>query len=433
MMCKLINYDASIFPRIMSFAIEPTENSTGCTIDLPRGAYQLYLSSLNMADNKREIELFEKYAYSVAFTDQDYSDIIDMTFVPIPRHTSFMGDIRDRMLGKFGVRLCNDEGRQYFILEEEAKSEIRASTWDCIVIAILHDRVFDVLNCFDFDEKFGRKEKIQIYLGSYRFSSDKAEQKLSNALRTALFFTLAGYKFNLRTSQYCSFEDYFDNEYYKRVSLVYAMWNCRINDEDIKYIPLYDSFYNISGENKQKLIGILKAVLDSDYMAFDDKEVLKTHLIEGCNEIHSDPSAILLEQSLVKPAMNYIMLREKSKEAQESAEQLFKTKHYKDCATRCFYAMTFSLKALLEDQGMLADWKAGELKESETHNALESKLSDLISRGVLDQKAENDFKDVKDARWGCDYSIMVFLESDAKNCLQKMHDFCNEVERLTPH
>ena len=92
-------------------------------------------------------------------------------------------------------------------------------------------------------------------------------------------------------------------------------------------------------------------------MASDDKETLKNQLIAGCSEVHSDPNAQALEQALVKPAMNYIMLRDKCKETIESATQLYNEKHYKDCANRCYYAMMFALKALLEDQGKLADWE----------------------------------------------------------------------------
>ena len=353
--------------------------------------------------------------------------------MPVPRKRSVSEDIRNDLLGQFGLEYHNDNGRQFFTLQEEAKPEIKAATWDCILVSILHDRAFDIIECFDFDQTYSGEDKLRFSLGSYRFSTDNTEQKLSNALRTAFFFTLAGYKFGLRTQQYSRFEDYFDNEFYKRVTLVHAIWNSRTCDNDIRYIPLYDSFSNLSYENKNDLTKALKAILDSDYMAFDDKETLKNQLIEGCNEVHSDTTALALEQSLIKPTMNYIMLREKSKEAKDGAEQLYKEKHYRGCANRCFYAMTFALKALLEDQGMLADWKAGELKEAETHNALEHKLANLISTGVLSAKYETDFKYVKDARWGCDYSIMVFVEADAKACIQKTNDFLAEVNRLTTH
>ena len=137
--------------------------------------------------------------------------------------------------------------------------------------------------------------------------------------------------------------------------MLYAIWSNRTKPEDVRYIALYDSFSNLTKENKTNLINVLKVILDSDFLASDDKETLKNQLIAGCSEVHSDPNAQALEQALVKPAMNYIMLRDKCKETIESATQLYNEKHYKDCANRCYYAMMFALKALLEDQGKLVD------------------------------------------------------------------------------
>lgn len=433
---KIIRYNAAIFPSVMEFKLEPTDGTSGCSIELPRGVCHLYLSNLNPCSDAREIELFEKYASGLSFVDSDYEDIIEYVFVPIPR-PSGSGDIRDRMLEKFGIRLMTDGKKQWFEILNDHIPEIRANTWDCILVDLLHSRWHDVIECFDFRKGFIREADddvdLRISLGAYRFSIDATEQKLSNALRTAFFFTLAGYKFGLRKTQYACFEDYFDSEFYKRVSLVFSIWSNRNKPEDIRYIPLYDSFSNLTNESKHDLINTLKAVLDTEYMAFDDKETLKKHLIEGCNEVHTDPAALTLEQTLIKPTMNFIMLREKSKETMESAVQLYTDKHYRDCANRCFYSMMFALKALLEDQGQLADWKAGELKEIETHKQLESKLSALVASGIIGSQFENDFLYVRDARWGCDYSIMTFVEADARSCIQKMEAFYAEVERLTTH
>src|SRR5699024_6890133 len=93
---------------------------------------------------------------------------------------------------------------------------------------------------------------------------------------------------------------------------------------------------------------------------------------------------ISLEQNLIKPAINLILLREKAKETVESAEILCSEGKYVDCANRCYYAMMFTLKMLLEHQGKLANWKSNELKERETHNSLEKGFDDLVTSGVLD-------------------------------------------------
>ena len=93
--------------------------------------------------------------------------------------------------------------------------------------------------------------------------------------------------------------------------------------------------------------------------------------------------------------------------------------------------MMYSLKALLEYKGLLADWKQNELKEAETHTALENKLTLLVSQGVLTSTESADFDYVKDQRWKCDYSLYRFGRSDAQNCLQKAESFYLTVERLT--
>ena len=68
---KVIQYNAAIFPKIMSFYLEATDTTSGCFIDLPRGVSHLYLSSLKASTNARELELFEKYANGMAFTEAD--------------------------------------------------------------------------------------------------------------------------------------------------------------------------------------------------------------------------------------------------------------------------------------------------------------------------------------------------------------------------
>lgn len=72
-----------------------------------------------------------------------------------------------------------------------------------------------------------------------------------------------------RKNQYTSFVEYFEAEFYKRVSLVYGMWISVEDKANIKYIPLYDSFYNLTGTSKSELISILKAILDNDSKVID--------------------------------------------------------------------------------------------------------------------------------------------------------------------
>ena len=84
-----IEINAGIFPMIMTFAlgkpIQKDENNEGTEIetfepdikiDLPRGAYLLYLQKVAVK-NELEYRLLEQYAYGLAFTDEDYSELLN--------------------------------------------------------------------------------------------------------------------------------------------------------------------------------------------------------------------------------------------------------------------------------------------------------------------------------------------------------------------
>ena len=91
----------------------------------------------------------------------------------------------------------------------------------------------------------------------------------------------------------------------------------------------------------------------------------------------------------------------------------------------------FSLKALLQDKGLLAAWIENELKETETHTSLENGFSNLVSQGVLDANDQSAFDYVKDQRWKCDYYLYKFEKPDAENCVKKAKDFYTKVEAIT--
>lgn len=444
-----IEFNSAIYPTVMSLVLEKPINSKDfanindiapeLAIDLPRGAYLIYIQNMFDEHKQKEIELFKKYAYGVVLDDSDYSSMLDLIMTTTPRNWNQSVNNGD-ILSNFGICISeDDEGKRKFAILETAKDTIKVEAWEGIVIDLLRNSAMDIISCFDFESHFSRKndngsgsDKLYISLGAWKFTSDEAEGKLSSALRTAFMFTLAGYYSGDRKNQYSSFMDYFESEFYKRVSLVFGMWSSIPDKADIKYIPLYDSFYNLSSTSKNELVDILKAVLDNDYIAIDEKQALKNQLILGAGEFHNNISSanVQLEQNLIKPAINLILLREKAKETVASAEILLSEGKYVDCANRCYYAMMFSLKALLEQQGKLANWKVNELKENETHNSLENGLDDLINAGVLDASDKADFDYVKDQRWKCDYSLYCFNKADAEYCVNVIKSFFAKVERI---
>lgn len=99
--------------------------------------------------------------------------------------------------------------------------------------------------------------------------------------------------------------------------------------------------------------------MSSIEVALEAKKILKNQLIESAGTFHSsqDASASVLEENLIKPTVNFVLLREKAKDTLESAMVLCDEDKYTDCANRCYYAMMFTLKALLENRGKLVGWK----------------------------------------------------------------------------
>ncbi len=447
---NVIEINSAIFPKVLQIvlgqpqprgAVVKSENEDfkpELIIDLPRTAYLTYLKHMASKGPSKELDLLKQYATGTAFSNNDYEEAIKLILFTGTRNNSL--STGDDFLEPFGIRICHADGKRDVAIIASEEQRLRAETWEYILIDILRESAFEIIECFDFESSFVRTEsnnsisdELRYSLMAWRFSFDELEQSLSNALRTAFIFTLVGYCYGDNKNNYGSFQAYFDAEYFKRVSLIYATWINREPGKKIQYIPFYESFHNLSGNGKTELIDILKAILDDPAVALDEKNVLKARLIEGAGAVHNAASVadVLLEQSLVKPVVNFIMLREKAKETIESVKLLCAEGHYSACANRCYYAMMFSLKALLEHKGMLADWKANELKELETHGLLEKKLTDLVSQNVLSAQTQSDFDYVKDQRWKCDYSLYAFGEADALSCLQKAVSFYAIVEGLT--
>ena len=438
---KMIEFNAGIYPNIMSIAVE-TSNGKGfqegkMSIDLPRGVYILYLKKMLSGQNELEKKLFKKYSEGDILTDSDYKNLLSLIMKPIQRNRDILKMDPD-FLNHFGVTIKKDEeGNDYFSILEEVEDSIRVEFWEGILLDILNNPAMEIISCFDFERNFQRNsskpsenDKICISLGAWKFTVDNVEQRLSNALRDALMFALVGYYVGDRKNQYSSFEDYFEEEFFKRVSLVYSIWSSIERKEEVKYIPLYDSFYNLSSTSKNELMSVLKAILDNDDIALDERQTLKRQIIDGLKEFHLNLTEedTALEQELIKPAINPVLLREKAKETIESAEILYLQGKYVDCANRCYYSMMYTLKILLEYEGKLGNWKSNELKERESHGRLENALIGLVSNGVLDSSDEANYKYVKDQRWKCDYSLYNFSESDASMCIGLIKKFFLKVE-----
>lgn len=363
-----IQFNAAIYPKVMSIIIgkpyNKNENDSDemvleLVVDLPRSAYLIYLQKIFDEHVEPEIDLFKKYAYGVVLDDSDYMTLLSFIMTTTQRNWNKSINSGD-LLAPFGLCMkVDDAGKRNLELLEETKDSIRVEAWEGIIIDLLSKSSMDIISCFDFDEHFERQaensinDKLYISLGAWKYTPDTAEQNLSNALRAAFMFTLVGYYSGDRKNQYSSFVDYFEAEFYKRVSLVYGMWVSLEDKTKIKYLPLYDSFYNLTSSSKNELISVLKAVLDNDSIALDEKQTLKAQLIESAGQFHTNISSadVSLEQTLIKPVINLVLLREKAKETLQSAELLYsEDKYMLDYALRRRFAF-FDIKPGFETPG----------------------------------------------------------------------------------
>lgn len=240
---KKIQINAAIFPKVMTVMLgkeKKRENETGeqinsfsdinppeLIIDLPRSVSLLYLHHISDSTERR---LLEQYAYGIPFSDEDFKDLFQIIFVNVNRTWGYSKEEND-VLGQFGISITKEDEKSKLVLIEDAIPQIRVETWECIIVDLLHEAAMEIINCFDFDSTYIRKiklpdgeNKLHFSLGAWQFSPDQDEQKLSNALRTAFIFTLVSFNFGDVRNQYNNFSDFFDAEFYKRVSLIHSIW-----------------------------------------------------------------------------------------------------------------------------------------------------------------------------------------------------------------
>lgn len=103
----------------------------------------------------------ENYAYGVAFSDNDYEELLKLIMVPVDRNWN--QNIQGDLLTPFGVKITTDSnGKQKFALLEDAIPTIKVETWECIIIDHLKQAAFDIISCFDFASSFTRKGLITV-------------------------------------------------------------------------------------------------------------------------------------------------------------------------------------------------------------------------------------------------------------------------------
>lgn len=421
-MMGVITINASIFPRVMSMSLGEPGSSEFQSIDLPRGANLLYLQNVN---DSTEIILLKKFANKEDFSDEDYEMLFKLFLTNTPRLSPPIGNVGD-FLQQFGVYVEKEDGKFQFKLITEYTPQIKVDTWDYITVALLKDSYTDIISCFDFGD-------IDIYLGAWKSDFNVQKQSLLNAFRSAFMFTLIGFLYGDDRTLYTHFSDFFENEFYKRIAFIHGIWKHRKDNKPIKYIPVFDSFYNLKGNSPADLIQIIHVILSDENIVQDERMMIKNRLVEGAKGLHSntDPQSIALEQTVIKPVVNYLIEIQSADENIAAAETLCKQKLHEASINRSYYAMMHALKALLENKQQLSDWEPGKLNVSENHKALEQKLKVLSLQGIITNTFVSDFQYVKQKRWIADYNISTFSEAESLVCINKAKDFIAEVKRIS--
>ncbi len=415
--------DVSIFPFVISVGIGKKINDehfcNPVMIDIPRGVYLLYLNQLH---DGAEISLLTKYARQIKFSDADYESMIHL-FLSNSTRTS-TAHVAGNSLENFGIGF-KAETNEYALLESHIPT-IRAETWEYIVLDILRNAYTEVINCFDFGG-------IDINLGPWKTQEDDIKQSVLNALRSAFVFTLVGYIWGDHRAQYPSFLEYFDGEFFKRAVLINGYWKSKQPHEKVEYIPIFDSFFNLDHTTSQKLLADLRAILENNDIAQDDRQMIINHLVDGASAFHqiSGLQRESIESSTVKPVVNFLVELNDSEHEICAAKLLASRSLFNQSIHNSYYAMMHALKAFLEKQNKLADWDPVQLNVKESHAQLETKFQGEVALGNIDGRYLANFRVVKQRRWNADYNICYFNKADAEDSIQLAQDLLNEVQRLT--
>jgi uncharacterized protein (UPF0332 family) len=407
----------------MSMGVQGSNGEYSKSIELPVGANLLYLQG---SKDKKEIRLLAKYANKEMYTDKDFEDIFNLFITNIPRPSISTLNSND-FLSDFGVEMVkNKEDEFEFKLIDEYIPYTRVTTWECIALDLLSESYMRIINNYDFGD-------IHIDLGSWKTEIDEMKQSLLNALRNGLMFTIIGFLYGDNRNLYESFNDFFDNEFSKRVSFINAMWKTRNLDEKIRYLPIFDSFYNLKGLQANTLIEVIHAILDNTEIITDDKEMIRNTLIDGAEGFHKniDGEGRVIEQEIIKPAVNYLIEIQTATADLDASQILYDNRLYNQSVNRSYYALMHSLKALLEKERMLADWVPNVLNVDENHKKLETKLVNLVNKRIIEHQYLADFRYVKQQRWIADYNIAIIEDIVSNDCINRATNFVKEIKRIT--
>lgn len=405
-----------IFPSIMSFRIGDQSDSNK-EFTISKDIYSLYIN--NHAPDEL-LRIIMKWQNGLELTNDEYEHIIQGSFCTSNTRKTNSNDI----LGGFGIDLKMNDGVPEYSINEEHLETIKSETYDYIFLNMFKDGI-DLVS----SECFSKPR----YLGVYRTATDTREYRIDLACRSAYKFAQFDYLYNKNSDE--DFVDYFIDGLHKRFNFIKLLTEQVVDEDKIKYIPIYENFKNYDKNKLNDIKNDLKHVIEGSTISIDDKEdileslVSQVHSIDDIND--SENSQILDE--LLKPLTVVSIEKEGAQKTYSSAEVLFeRTDDYKSVVNRCFYSSLYSARAVLAKNNLLNDWSTGTMSPDEKHPTIDRKLRNYMrNQTALYSDFYQDFTYIKQQRWIADYSHEKTEKSVALECLIKSEKLLNAISNLS--
>ncbi|MGM0882282.1 MAG: HEPN domain-containing protein [Bacillota bacterium] len=406
------------FPVVMEFGNDKFK------FVLPRDVHIQYIRKHFTQDEKT---ILTKWLDEEALSDEEYRYVIKKSFnqgstKSLKVNTNESG--LDSIIGAFGIKEVGDEENLSFDFIEDHIPQIKADTWNYIVVDILKEFYEVILKEYFPDNT--------VYLGAWKSEADEELQSLNTTLRQALMMTLFNYLYDQNAELYDNFQTFFCNEFESRAHLVKNIWSTR--EGPIKYIPIYDSFRNYANADLNQVYKILKKILDSEDLIFDEKVKIEQRLISQAKTMHRyrDPDASKIEADFLKPLVSRIVDFHKSEVRLKDAVLLFDQGSYDSAINRCYYSMMSAVRFILEKHNALSSWRHNQLSPNEKHEDLEKKFkSEIIDKNLLSRALLIDFRFVKKQRWVADYNHEYLDKNVCLDCINKTRNFVNEIRKFS--
>lgn len=383
--------------------------------DLPRDIYIKYIQE--KLPNHIKNSLIE-WQNDININDTIIKEIIDASF---SSSNSIENKNTNDILEIYGLKK-NEKNQKYEFISS-AIDEIKHSTFGEILLNILK-KDYSTINNEIFNDP-------NIYLGSLRSEADDIKQSLNNALRSAYIFSIIS--FSIEKGEYIDFYEHFKSEYYKRAKLVQTV--IKIDPlNTVLYIPIYDDVRNYNIKNINRTYLLIKELVGSDEIQIDSKNELQNRLIIQAEQSlkYEDSLDSQIKDDLLKPVLSKIVNLTKAKDFLITAKENLKQNQYDSAINRSYYSMMRTLRCILSENNLLANWRKASLSPDVVHKQLDKLFINEIvnNKKLLDKEYYDQFKFVKEQRLLADYSEKFIDYSTTILCIDYAERFFTLVKEV---